>query len=159
MDPLIALSMYDQNRVDANTCVRVGVGLVMRNMNGDILLERRSDNGLWGLPGGKVEPGKSLLQTALREAKEETGLTIGVIRLLGVYSGPEDHVVIYPDAVVQLVDILLEASIVSGDLVCSSESIELRFFQPGRFPPEAEIVPPARFPLRDVIAGNCGMIH
>ncbi len=125
MDPLIALSMYDQNRVDANTCVRVGVGLVMRNMNGDILLERRSDNGLWGLPGGKVEPGESLLQTALREAKEETGLTIGVIRLLGVYSGPEDHVVIYPDAVVQLVDILLEASIVSGDLVCSSESIEL----------------------------------
>jgi len=159
MNSLIALSIYDQNRADANTHVRVGVGLVIRDMNGDILLERRSDNGLWGLPGGRVEPGESLLQTALREAKEETGLTIVVIRPLGVYSGPEDRIVIYPDAVVQLVDILLEASIVSGDLVCSSESIELRFFQPGRFPSEAEIVPPARLPLRDVIAGNCGMIH
>ena len=148
-----------RNRVDANTRVRVGVGLVIRNMNGNILLERRSDNSLWGLPGGRVEPGESLLQTALREAEEETGLTIAVTRLLGVYSGPEDHIVIYPDAVVQLVDILLEASIVSGDLICSSESIELRFFQLGRFPSEAEIAPPARLPLRDVVAGDCGMIH
>lgn len=159
MNTVILSSMYGQKQVDANTCVRVGVGLVIRNANGDILLERRSDNGLWGLPGGRVEPGESLMQTALREAKEETGLTIVVSRLLGVYSGPEDRIVTFPDNVVQLVDILLEASIVSGNLVCSSESIELRFFKVGGFPPETEIVPPARLPLREVVAGDCGMIH
>ena len=154
-----AFNMYDQKQVDANTRVRVGVGLVIRNLDGDILLERRSDNGLWGLPGGRVEPGESLAQTALREAKEETGLTIAVTRLLGVYSGPEDRIVSYPDNVVQLVDILLEVSIVSGNLVCSCESLELRFFKVNGFPPEAEIVPPARLPLREVVAGACGMIH
>ncbi len=159
MSTVVAVSMYDQNQVDANIRVRVGVGLVVRNATGDILLERRSDNGLWGLPGGRVEPGESLLQTALREAKEETGLTIVVTRLLGVYSGPEDRIVSYPDNVVQLIDILLEASIVSGNLVCSGESIELRFFPVGGFPPETEIVPPARLPLREVVAGDCGMIH
>ena len=159
MNTLIAFNMYDQNRLDTNTRVRVGVGLVIGGTNGDILLERRSDNGLWGLPGGRVEPGESLLQTALREAKEETGLTIAVTRLLGVYSGPEDRIVNYPDNVVQLIDILLEASIVSGDLVCSSESIELRFFKVGEFPPEAEIAPPARLPLREVVSGDYGMIH
>ncbi len=159
MSTVVAFSMYDQNQVDANTRVRAGGGLLILNRNGDILLERRSDNGLWGLPGGRVEPGESLLQTALREAKEETGLTIVVTRLLGVYSGPEDRIVSYPDNVVQLIDILLEASIVSGNLVCSGESIELRFFPVGGFPPETEIVPPARLPLREVVAGDCGMIH
>ena len=159
MNTVIASSMYDQNQVDANTCVRVGVGLVVRNAKGDILLERRSDNGLWGLPGGRVEPGESLTQTALREAKEETGLTILVTRLLGVYSGPEDRIVSYPDNVVQLVDIVLEASIVSGDLVCSSESLELRFFKLTGFPSKTEIVPPARLPLREVVAGKSGGIH
>jgi 8-oxo-dGTP pyrophosphatase MutT (NUDIX family) len=159
MNTVIASSMYDQNQVDANTRVRAGVGLIIRNLAGDILLERRSDNGLWGLPGGRIEPGESITQTALREAQEETGLTIVVTRLLGVYSGPENRIVIYPDNVVQLIDILLEAAIVSGDLVCSSESLELRFFQVGGFPPETEIAPPAWLPLREAVAGDCGMIH
>lgn len=158
MNPLSASSMYSSQTV-AGTLVRTGVGIVIRNMGGDILLERRSDNGLWGLPGGRVEPGESLLQTALREAKEETGLTIHVTRLLGVYSGPEDRVVTYPDNVVQLVDILLEAEIVSGSLVCSEESTDLRFFQAAFFPTESEIVPPARLPLRDIVAGGIGMIN
>lgn len=158
MNTITDSSMYDC-RADARTLVRAGVGLIIRNMGGDILLERRSDNGLWGLPGGRVEPGESLLQTALREAMEETGLTIAVTRLLGVYSGPDDRVVTYPDNVVQLVDILLEAEIVSGELVCSNESIELRFFRAGCLPSEAEIVPPARLPLREVVNGGVGMIH
>lgn len=159
METVVTSSMYNQKQVDANTRVRAGVGLIIHNIDGDILLERRSDNGLWGLPGGRIEPGESLLQTALREAEEETGLTIDVTRLLGVYSGPEDRIVSYSDNVVQLVDIILEASIVSGDLMCSSESLELRFFRLGDFPPETEIVPPARLPLREVAAGDCGVIH
>ena len=124
-----------------------------------LLLERRSDNGLWGLPGGCIEPGESILQTTLREAKEETGLTIAVTRLLGVYSGPEERIVTFPDNVVQLVDILLEAHIVAGELACSSESSELQFFHPSVFPPETETVPPAQLPLREVVAGDCGRIH
>ena len=151
--------MYAQKHADGNTRVRIGVGIVIRNVDGSVLLERRSDNDLWGLPGGRIEPGESILQTALREAKEETGLTVTVVRLLGVYSGPEERIVTFPDGVVQLVDILLEAHIVTGELACSSESSELQFFHPPAFPPETETVPPARLPLRDIAAGLSGVVR
>jgi 8-oxo-dGTP pyrophosphatase MutT (NUDIX family) len=154
-----AHGMYAQKEVNSNTRVRAGVGIVIRNAEGAILLERRSDNGFWGLPGGRIEPGESILQTALREAKEETGLTITLTRLLGVYSGPEYRIVTFPDNVAQLVDILLEAVIVAGELVCSSESTELRFFHPEDFPPEVEIVPPARLPLWDIANKLIGVIR
>ena len=41
---------------------------------GEVLLQRRVDNGYWGLPGGKVDIGESLSQGAIREVLEETGL-------------------------------------------------------------------------------------
>jgi 8-oxo-dGTP pyrophosphatase MutT (NUDIX family) len=155
----IAQQMYARKVADANTRVRVGVGVVVRDEKGRVLLERRSDCGWWGLPGGRIEPGESAIEAAVREVKEETGLTIRVIRLLGVYSEPSERIVTFLDNsdVVQLVDILLEATIFSGTLTCSSESLDLRFFEPGCLP--SEIVPPARVPLEDVAAGRVGVVR
>lgn len=155
----IAQKMYSKKAADANTRVRVGVGVVVRNQRGWILLEKRSDNGLWGLPGGRIEPGESAVEAAVREVKEETGLTVTITRLLGVYSEPTNRIVTFPDNVVHLVDILLEAAIVSGQLSCSGESADLQFFAPAALPPESEIVPPARLPLQDVLAGLSGIIR
>lgn len=159
MTNLAVQKMYSQKHADANTRVRIGVGIVIRNADGLILLEKRSDNGLWGLPGGRIEPGESVVETAIREAKEETGLMIAITRLLGIYSGPKDRIVTFPDNVVQIVDILLEAEIISGELVCSNESEDLQFFHLLALPPEPEIVPPARLPLSDVAGGICGVIR
>ena len=144
---------------DADTRVRVGVGVVVRDENGRVLLERRSDCGWWGLPGGRIEPGESAIEAAIREMKEETGLTIRVTRLLGVYSEPSERIVTYLDNgdVVQLVDIVLEAAVVSGTLTCSSESLELQFFQLEHLP--SEIVPPVRVPLEDAAAGRVGVVR
>ncbi len=158
MNPL-AEKMYELRKADANTRVRVGVGLIIRDHRGWILLEKRKDCGLWGLPGGKIEPEESAIKAAMREAKEETNLTIQVERLLGVYSEPEDRIVLYLDNgdVVHLVDILLEASIVSGELSYSPESEDLQFFDPMALPPD--IVPPALAPLRDYVHGFGGIIR
>lgn len=67
------------------------------------LLERWSgvlvlliDLGGWGLPGGVMEPGESLLQALHREVAEETGLAIHVERLLGLYT-TLDFEVHYPN--------------------------------------------------------------
>jgi len=156
----IAQEMYAKKAADANTRVRVGVGVVIRDQRGWILLEKRSDNGMWGLPGGRIEPGEAAAEAAVREAREETGLTVAINRLLRVYSGPADRIVTFPDNVVQLVDILLEATIVSGELTsCSSESEDLRFFDPTALPSESEIVPPTRLPLQDIINGITGIIR
>lgn len=55
-----------------------------------IVLIRRRDNGLWGLPGGIVDWGEDLPAAIARELAEETGLEVAKIRrLVGVYSAPD----------------------------------------------------------------------
>lgn len=80
---------------------RVLLGLILRRplvavcvipilADGRIVLMRRRDSGLWGLPGGLVDWGETLIIAAQRELKEETGLTIADVgRLVGVYSAPQ----------------------------------------------------------------------
>lgn len=55
-----------------------------------LLMERGTEpfRGRWVLPGGIVEPGETVEQAAVREAKEETGLELRLERLIGVYSDP-----------------------------------------------------------------------
>lgn len=157
MNP-VAQKMYEKTAPTPDTIVRVGVGVIIQNERGWILLEKRSDCGLWGLPGGKIEPGESIREAAVREAKEETGFMTEVIRLLGVYSEQEDRIVTYLDNgdVVHLVDILIEARITSGKLTCSPESEEVRFFDPSALP--LDVAPPAIKPLSDFVRGVKGVI-
>lgn len=54
-----------------------------------ILLQHRTDNGAWGLPGGTVEPGETLEETAAREAIEEAGLVCNKLEFMNVYSGSD----------------------------------------------------------------------
>jgi len=70
---------------------------VARNGLGRVLLVRRSDDGYWELPGGRVDVGESVSEAVVREVAEETGVTIKVTGLVGVYSDP-GHVLVYPHA-------------------------------------------------------------
>jgi len=67
--------------------------------SGRILLMKREDFEVWCLPGGHVDSGESIAQTAIREAREETGLEVELLRLVGVYSriggGVDIHVVLF----------------------------------------------------------------
>jgi ADP-ribose pyrophosphatase YjhB (NUDIX family) len=87
-----------------------------------VLLTRRSDNGLWCLPGGKMEPGESIEECCQREVFEETGLEIQTRRLIGVYSN-RDQLVVYPDGhKVQIVVLSFEAEVTGGNLGISDET-------------------------------------
>lgn len=62
-----------------------------------VLLMRRRDNGLWGIPSGHVEPTETVSGAVLREIREETGIEAEVTALIGVYSDPRSQVMTYPD--------------------------------------------------------------
>ena len=61
---------------------------IIEDGDGRILMQQRAyPRGRWGLPGGLMELGESTEETARREVFEETGLRLGPLTLLGVYSG------------------------------------------------------------------------
>jgi len=93
-----------------------------------VLLTKRADNGLWCLPSGKVEPGESVEETIIREVQEETGLTVRVLRLIGVYSDPNSLVVYNDDTAVQIVALSFEAEITSGDPGPSEETSDWGYY-------------------------------
>ena len=64
-----------------------GVTIIPILPDGTLVLIRRRDTGQWGLPGGLIDWGEDIPNTARRELTEETGLTLRRIRrLVGVYS-------------------------------------------------------------------------
>jgi 8-oxo-dGTP pyrophosphatase MutT (NUDIX family) len=68
----------------------------VRNVAGQVLLVRRIDDGNWELPGGRIEVGETARETVIREVVEESGITIELTTLSGVYSDPS-HVLVDPD--------------------------------------------------------------
>lgn len=133
------------------TQIRPGVAAIIQNGEGKILLQRRSDNGLWGLPGGSVEIGESVREAILREVREETGLTVEVLRLIGVYSDPTFQVVRYPDGnVVHYISALFGCRILGGTLQTCDETLDLHFFDPAGLPDD--LLPMHRIRIQDAMA-------
>lgn len=103
---------------------------IIENDQGQILLHRRRDNGSWALPGGTMEFGESISGTVIREVKEEAGLDIEPVSLVGVYTDP-NHVIEYTDGEVrQEFSLCFVCKILGGDLHVSEESHALQFFSP-----------------------------
>ena len=95
---------------------------------GQILLTRREDFEVWCLPGGAVDEGESVAQAAVREAFEETGLEVHLIRLVCVYSKPG-----ISGGSLQL--ILFAARPVGGQLQpAAAEVLEAGYFAPAALP-------------------------
>ena len=116
----------DPDAPSANSIVP-SVTAIVRDDVGDLLLVHKTDNDLWALPGGGVDPGESVSEAVIREVLEETGMHVEVDRLSGVYTNPR-HVMAYDDGEVrQQFSLCFIARLRGGELTTSSETSELGF--------------------------------
>lgn len=119
----------DPNAPEANSVVP-SVTAVVRDGEGRILIIHKTDNDLWALPGGGHDIGESIGDTVVREVVEETGITVQVDSIVGLYTNPE-HVLAYDDGEVrQQFSICFRAHPTGGALRTSSESKEVRWVAP-----------------------------
>lgn len=115
-------------RIASQGKIRLGCTAAIFDAQGRVLLTKRTDNGQWCLPGGAVDPGESVAEACGREVVEETGLSVRVKRLVGVYSHP-DQLTVYPDGnKVQVVALHFEAEIIGGELGLSEETSAFGYF-------------------------------
>lgn len=119
----------DPNAPKANS-IAVAVSAFIQDNEGRILMIRRTDNDLYSIPGGQLELGETLSQTAVREVREETGIECEVTGVIGLYSDP-NHIIAYDDGEVrQEFSICFRASPTGGGLRTSSESKEVFWVGP-----------------------------
>ena len=87
-----------------------------------------------------MEPGESIEDTARREVLEETGLELGEMILLGVFSGPQQFYV-YPNGD-QIYDLCVAyvARGASGKLASDEESMDLRYYPLDQLPAEMNLL-------------------
>jgi ADP-ribose pyrophosphatase YjhB (NUDIX family) len=129
------------------TNVVVAVSAFVLDKYGQLLMIRRTDNDLYAIPGGGLEPGETVTAAAVREVQEETGIDIEVTGLIGIYSDPE-HVIAYDDGEVrQEFSICFRAQPVGGELRTSSESKEA-FWVEQDLLPELTIHPSIRLRIQ-----------
>ena len=113
-----------------------GAVAIIENEKGKILLQRRSDNDLWGIPGGCQELGESFEETIIREIKEETNLHIEAkdLKLIDIVSG-KSRMRKYPNGDVVINNTpLYYINKYSGNLKCDEESKEMKFFALNNLP-------------------------
>lgn len=114
----------------ANSIVPAVTAFVV-NDAGDVLLERRSDNGRWGMPGGVQEVGENIAGTVVREVLEETGIRVEVVGLVGIFTDP-GHVIAFADGEVrQEFSLCFRARPIGGEIKVSSESFAVRWVPRG----------------------------
>ncbi len=112
-----------------------GVGCLIFNEKGEVLLQKRADDGKWSNLGGYIELGETIEETAKREVLEEAGLKINNPKLFNIYSGESQHH-IYPNQdETYIINIMLQTNEYDGNVkIMDGESEELRFFKIDEIP-------------------------
>jgi ADP-ribose pyrophosphatase YjhB (NUDIX family) len=125
MGPVARIDHFNNPDAPQPNSIVPACTVFVTNEDDAVLLIRRTDNGLWALPGGAQEFGESIAQTAVRETKEETGVDIEVTGLVGVYTDPT-HVVEFSDGEVrQQFSICFRADYRGGEPTPSAESSDV----------------------------------
>ncbi|MBN9653423.1 NUDIX hydrolase [Halobacillus sp. GSS1] len=124
-----------RKEVGNHPLILVGVAVAVINDKGEFLLQRRSD-GLWGVPGGFMELGESTEEAGRREVLEETGIEVGNLDLVGVFSGEEYFVRLANGDEFYPVTIAYTSREVKGGVLKADghETMDAKFFKHNELP-------------------------
>ena len=138
-------------RVGCDLLLLPGVAAVIQDAQGRILVQRRTDDGTWGLPSGAIDPGETPAQAVVREVYEETGLHVIPTRIRALVGGG-DFRFTYPNGdVAEYVAIIFDCALLGGELaMLDGESMELRWVTPAD-------MPILRAPIQHVFAKDLAM--
>jgi len=101
------------------------VDAIIQHSDGGIVLVKRGHDpfkGSWALPGGFVEVGETCENACLREIREETGLDVKIVCLMGVYSDPKR------DPRGHTVSVIYVCETVGGELVGADDAEAAKSF-------------------------------
>lgn len=124
-----------RKKIGKQPIILVGTTILISNDEGKMLFQHRTDSEDWGLPGGAMELGESIEETAHRELYEETGLKADNLELVDVFSG-EEFFYKYPNGdETYNVIFLFEPTNITGNMkINDNESIELKYYFPEEVP-------------------------
>ncbi len=115
--------------VNHDPLIGIGATTLVFNEKNEILLNLRTDTNTWGIPGGSMELYETIEETALRELKEEAGITASDLKLINVLSGP-DYYFEYPngDKMCTVIVLFKVINYIGEIKVNDNESKKLQFF-------------------------------
>lgn len=124
-----------RKKVGTAPIIMVGACVLIFNEQKQLLLQHRKDNKCWGLPGGAMELGESLEETALRETEEETGLIPTSLEFLKTFSG-NDFYYKYPlgDEVYNVVTAFTCRNYKGSLKFDETEAVDIQFFDLANLP-------------------------
>lgn len=123
-----------RSKVGHENIILVAAGIVVFDEDGKVLLQNRSSTKKqWGFPGGMMELGETVAETAVRELYEETGLEVEISTFQGIYSNFTAH---FPNGdIAQTIAIVFTGKATGGQLtIDNAETHDLCFFHPEEAP-------------------------
>lgn len=125
-----------RQQVGSRLILMPGTRIVIEREDGAVLLQRRSDFGIWGIPGGAPEEGEDIVSVIVRETQEETGLTVFAPKPFGYGCDPAFETIVFPNGdSCQYFCLLFFATAYEGSLAShDGESLELDWFTPDGLP-------------------------
>ncbi len=119
--------MYLREMVGDSMIILNAANVIVANDKNEILLQQRSDSGLWGLPGGLMEIEDTIESCAVREAKEELGIDVELTGFVGIFTNPFMRWRVNDKA--KVICYSFTAKIVGGDIhINDDESMGFGFF-------------------------------